>query len=123
MASNVYLNEVDWHFDELRKKTTQGGNGEYEAINYHRFADDIVITVSGHSSKDGWCERAKLRLTEQLDHLEVQLNLDKTKVVNTLNEEETFGFLGFDFRRVINRKSGKPLVLITPKKKARKAKN
>src|SRR5674476_685339 len=45
LAANIYLNEVDWYFDDLRHKTAQG---PYEAINYHRFADDMVITVSGH---------------------------------------------------------------------------
>ncbi len=48
LAANIYLNEVDWAFDAIRRKTTEGS---YEAVNYHRFADDIVITVSGHSSK------------------------------------------------------------------------
>src|SRR5271165_2198235 len=62
LAANIYLNEVDWYFDDLRRKTAQG---PYEAINYHRFADDMVITVSGHWSKRGWAERALQRLQEQ----------------------------------------------------------
>ena len=41
LAANIYLNEVDWAFDAIRCKTAQG---PYEAVNYHRFADDIVIT-------------------------------------------------------------------------------
>jgi len=40
--------------------------GGYEAVNYHRFADDSVITVSGHYSKRGWAELALKRLKEQL---------------------------------------------------------
>ena len=44
LAANIYLNEADWYFDDLRRKTAQG---PYEAINYHRFADDTVITVTG----------------------------------------------------------------------------
>jgi retron-type reverse transcriptase len=48
LAANIYLNEVDWYFDAIRCKTAQGG---YEAVNHHRFADDIVITVSGHHTK------------------------------------------------------------------------
>ena len=35
LAANIYLTEVDWYFDDLRRKTAQG---PYEAINYHRFA-------------------------------------------------------------------------------------
>ena len=59
LAANIYLNEVDWYFDDLRRKTAEG---PYEAINYHRFADDMVITISGHWSKRGWAERALQRL-------------------------------------------------------------
>jgi RNA-directed DNA polymerase len=52
-AANIYLSEVDWFFDAIRRKTSEG---DYEAINYHRFADDVVITVSGHHTKRGWAE-------------------------------------------------------------------
>ena len=79
LAANIYLNEVDWAFDAIRRKTAQG---PYEAVNYHRFADDIVITVSGHSTKRGWAERALQRLQEQLAPLGVELNKEKTKVVD-----------------------------------------
>jgi retron-type reverse transcriptase len=59
LAANIYLNEVDWAFDGIRRQTAQGS---YEAVNYHRFSDDIVITVSGHHTKRGWAERAMERL-------------------------------------------------------------
>ena len=117
LAANIYLNEVDWFFDAIRRKTAEG---EYEAVNYHRFADDIVITVSGHHTKRGWAERALQRLQEQIAPLGVELNLEKTKVVNTLNGE-AFGFLGFDLRRVRMRGDSRYFILMTPKKKARKA--
>ena len=38
LAANIYLNEVDWAFDAIRRKTAEGS---YEAVNYHRFADDV----------------------------------------------------------------------------------
>ena len=117
LAANIYLNEVDWFFDAIRRKTAQG---PYEAVNYHRFADDIVITVSGHHTKRGWVERALQRLQEQLAPLGVELNKEKTKVVDTL-EGEAFGFLGFDLRRVRKRKGDGYYLQMTPKKKARKA--
>ena len=63
LTTNIYLNEVDWCFDGIRRKTLEG---EYEAVNYHRFADDIAITVSGHYTKRGWVERALQRLHEQI---------------------------------------------------------
>ena len=117
LAANIYLNEVDWYFDDLRRKTAQG---PYEAINYHRFADDTVITVSGHWSKRGWAERVLQRLQEQLEPLRVELNREKTKMVDML-KGEAFGFLGFDLRRVRKRKKDGYTIQMTPKKKARKA--
>jgi RNA-directed DNA polymerase len=117
LAANIYLNEVDWFFDAVRRKTAEG---DYEAVNYHRFADDIVITVSGHHTKRGWAERALQRLWEQIAPLGVELNLEKTKMVNTL-KGEAFGFLGFDLRRVRKQGGEGYLVLMSPKKKARTA--
>src|SRR5215472_11728208 len=117
LAANIYLNELDWTFDAIRRKTAQG---PYEAVNYHRFADDIVITVSGHQSKRGWAERALLRLQQQLTPLGVEMNKEKTKVVDTLRGD-AFGFLGFDLRRVRKRNGNGYFISMTPKKKARKA--
>ena len=117
LAANIYLNEVDWFFDAVRRKTAEG---DYEAVNYHRFADDIVITLSGHHTKRGWAERARQRLQEQFALIGVELNLEKTKVVDTL-KGEAFGFLGFDLRRVRKRKGEDHFILMTPKKKARQA--
>lgn len=117
LAANVYLSEIDWMFDAIRRKTAQG---PYEAVNYHRFADDIVITVSGHHTKRGWAERALQRLREQLAPLGVELNQEKTKVVNTL-DGDAFGFLGFDLRRVRKREGNGYYLQMTPKKKARQA--
>lgn len=117
LAANIYLNDVDWYFDGIRRTTAEG---EFEAVNYHRFADDIVITVSGHHTKRGWAERALQRLCEQIEPLGLKLNMEKTKVVNML-DGGTFGFLGFDFRRILNREKTRHYILLTPKKKARKA--
>ena len=117
LAANIYLTDLDWYFDDIRQKTAEG---PYEAINYHRFADDIAITVSGHHTKKGWSERVVQRLEEQLAPLGVSLNTEKTQIVDLL-KGESFGFLGFDFRRVRNRQGTDYFILMTPKKKARKA--
>lgn len=116
LAANIYLNEVDWTFDRIRCQTAQDC---YEAVNYHRFSDDIVITVSGHRSKSGWAERALERLQEELAPLGVAINREKTRVADML-KGESFGFLGFDFRRVPKRENAGYLILMTPKKKSRK---
>ena len=117
LAANIYLTEIDWMFDAIRRQTAQG---PYEAVNYHRFADDIVITVSGHHTKRGWAEQALQRLEEQLIPLGVSLNREKTKIVDTL-KGDAFGFLGFDLRRKRKREKDGYYIYMTPKKKARKA--
>src|SRR3954447_14471109 len=117
LAANIYLNEVDWAFDAIRRQTAQG---PYEAVNYHRFADDIVITVSGHHTKRGWAERALQRLQEHLARLRVEVNTEKTKVVDLLRGE-AFEFLGFELRREANRARDGQFILLTPRKKARLA--
>jgi RNA-directed DNA polymerase len=117
LAANIYLNDVDWFFDAIRRQTAEGN---YEAVNYHRFADDIVITLSGHHTKRGWAERAQQRLQEQFALIGVELNQEKTKVVNLL-QGEAFGFLGFDLRRVRQRSGNGYFILLTPRKKARQA--
>jgi group II intron reverse transcriptase/maturase len=117
LAANIYLNEVDWGFDAIRRKTAQG---DYEAVKYHRFADDIVITISGHPSKRGWAQRALQRLQEYLEPLGVRFNPEKTKMVDTL-KGDAFSFLGVDLRRVDRRQGGGHFILMTPKKSARLA--
>jgi RNA-directed DNA polymerase len=117
LAANIYLHEVDWTFDAIRRKTAEG---PYEALNDHRFADDSVITVSGHHRKRGWAQRALQRLEEQLRPLGVVVNPEKTQLVNIL-QGAAFGFLGFDLRRVRKRTGEGYYLLLTPKKRARKA--
>jgi hypothetical protein len=107
------------HLRVVGRKTAEG---DYEAVNYHRFADDIVITVSGHHAKRGWAERALQRLQEQIAPLGVELNLEKTRMVNTLKGEAS-GFLGFDLRRVRKQSRDGQFTLMTPRKKACKAVN
>ena len=117
LAAHIYLNEVDWTFDAIRRKTAEG---PYEALNSHRFADDSVLTVSGHHRKRGWAQRALQRLEAPLLPLGVVVHPEKTTLVNTL-QGEACGFLGFNLRRVQKRKGAGYYLLMTPKKKARKA--
>jgi hypothetical protein len=117
LAAHLDLNEGDGTFEAIRRKTAQG---LYEALNYHRFADDIVITVSGHSPKRGWAKRAWPRLEEPLAPLGVEGNREKTKRVDTL-KGEALGCLGLDLRRGRKRQGEGYYLRLTPKKKARKA--
>jgi RNA-directed DNA polymerase len=79
-----------------------------------------VITVSGHHTKSGWDKLALRLLKEQLVYLGVTLNEEKTQLVDIL-KGEPFSYLGFDFRRLVNRQRTGHFILLTPNRKARKA--
>jgi RNA-directed DNA polymerase len=116
LLSNLYLNEVDKMLERAKEVTRQG---RYTYIEYARFADDLVILVDGFQ-KWNWLEKAAYRrLLEELNKLDVQVNQEKTRIVD-LAKDETFSFLGFDFRRV-KTLQGKWGVRITPRMKARTA--
>jgi len=71
----------------------------YTHLAYARFADDLVVLVDGHP-RHAWLMQAIVeRLREEFARLQVDVNEDKTKMVD-LTRSETFGFLGFEFRRV-----------------------
>jgi RNA-directed DNA polymerase len=91
--------------------------GKYINVEYARFADDLVVLISHHPSCD-WLARALPgRLREELSKLEVQINEEKTKLVD-LQRNESFSFVGFDFRRMKTRRR-KWGVRVTPKMRAR----
>jgi RNA-directed DNA polymerase len=111
LLSNIYLNAIDHMFEKAIDETSRNG---YEQLDYYRFADDMVILVNGHEALDWLTVKAYKRLKQELDKLKVQMNTEKTKIVNMENGE-TFGFMGFDYRMV--EKDGEKMVMMTPKKK------
>jgi RNA-directed DNA polymerase len=115
LLSNLYLNGVDEMIEKAREVTRRKG---YYNLDYIRSADDMVILVHGHPSEDGMLRTVQRRLKEELDKLQVQMNQEKTKVVN-LKERGCFSFLGFDIRLNRNRE-GKTYVSKTPRMKKRK---
>ena len=117
LLSNVYLNTVD-RMLEHAKASTRIGN--YTAVEYARFADDLVILVDAHHPRQAWLLQAvQTRLREELAKLDVEVNEEKTRLVD-MAKGESFGFLGFDFRR-IRTSRGSWWVRYTPKLKKRTA--
>jgi RNA-directed DNA polymerase len=116
LLANIYLNEVDKMLEKAKEVTRQG---QYTYIEYARFADDIVILVDGYRKWDWLVKGAHRRLLEELAKLDIQINEEKTRIVD-LTQDEAFNFLGFTFRRVKTRR-GKWGVRYTPKMKARTA--
>jgi RNA-directed DNA polymerase len=99
LLSNIYLNEVDCMLERAKLTTRYG---QWTAVEYARFADDLVVLVDGHA-RHRWLRKAVARrLREELAKLDVEVNEDKTRVVD-LEKGESFTFLGFQFLRVRTR--------------------
>jgi RNA-directed DNA polymerase len=116
LLSNIYLNEVDKMLERAKEVTRRG---RYTYIEYARFADDLVILVDGFRRWEWLLKAAYKRLGEEFEKLDVRMNRDKTRIVD-LTRDETFSFLGFDYRRDKTRR-GVWGVRCTPKMKARTA--
>jgi RNA-directed DNA polymerase len=116
LLSNIYLNEVD-HMLERAKEATR--YDKYTAIEYARFADDVVILIDAHPRHDWLLPAVEKRLREELAALQVEVNEEKSRIVD-LSRGDSFGFLGFDFRRIRSQR-GEWRVKYTPKLKKRTA--
>jgi RNA-directed DNA polymerase len=100
LLSNLYLNEVDKMLEKA-KETTR--HGKYTYLEYARYADDLVILVDAFPRHDWLLAAVNKRLREELAKLHVEINEEKSRIVD-LGKGESFGFLGFEFRRVRSRK-------------------
>ena len=117
LLSNIYLNEVDQMLERAKVVTRKGA---YTYVEYARFADDLVVLIDdAHQSRKGLFRAVERRLREEFARLGVEINEEKSRMVN-LERGESFGFLGFDFRRVRTRK-GSWRAHYTPKLKKRTA--
>ena len=116
LLSNLYLNEVDQMLERARAVT---GHERGTAVEYARFADDLVILVNSHSSQRWLRQAVEKRLREELAKLHVEVNEAKSRKVD-LERGESFGFLGFEFRRIRSRR-GRWMPLLLPKGKKRAA--
>ena len=116
LLSNLYLNEVD---RMLEKAIDTTRNGKYTYIQYVRFADDLVILIDSYSRHDWLVKAVEKRLREELAKLRVEINEEKSRMVD-LRKQGSFGFLGFDFRRIRSLK-GVWRPQYTPKLKKRTA--
>jgi RNA-directed DNA polymerase len=114
LLSNIYLNEVDKMLERAKEVTRYG---RFTYIEYARFADDLVVLVDGFRKWEWLLKAAYKRLVEEFEKLGVQMNQEKTRIVD-LSRDETFSFLGFDYRRVKTRR-GVWGVRVTPRMKAR----
>src|SRR3982074_3287055 len=87
----------------LEKANETTRNGRYTHIEYARFADDLVILIDAHPRHDWLMGAVEKPLPEELAELQVEINEEKSRIVD-LGRGESFGFLGFDFRRIRSRR-------------------
>jgi len=94
LLANIYLHEMDEQVVRLY------------GVRMVRYADDVVILCKTKEK----AERTMKRVEEILTGLKLRLNMTKTKIVDV--NKESFGFLGFEFKR----RGGK--LIVTPGEKA-----
>jgi RNA-directed DNA polymerase len=116
LLSNLYLTEVDRMLERAKEVTRRG---PYTYLEYARFADDLVVLVDAYAQHDWLLKTVEKRLREDLAVLHVTINETKSRIVD-LAKGESFGFLGFEFRRVRSR-TGKWRAYYPPQLKKRSA--
>ena len=116
LLSNVYLNEVDKMLERAKEVTRSAG---YTVLEYARYADDLVVLVSAHPAQCWLRGAVEKRLREEFAKLDVEVNEEKSRRVD-LKRGESFGFLGFEFRRVRGR-AGRWMPLCRPQTNKRTA--
>jgi RNA-directed DNA polymerase len=99
LLSNLYLTEVD---RMLEKAIATTRHGKYTYVQYARFADDLVILIDSHRRHDWLVRAVERRLREELAKLRVEINEDKSRMVD-LAKGGSFTFLGFEYRRILSR--------------------
>ena len=101
LLANIYLDQMD-----------KGWEGEKAYARIIRYADDIVIITKYNT------ERAYRKLQSLTEKLKLKLNEKKTKIVDI--EKEGFNFLGYNFRKRLNRKGKRKIVYFCPTEEAEK---
>jgi RNA-directed DNA polymerase len=115
LLANLYLNEVDKMLERAKEVTR---TGRYTHIEYARFADDIVVLVDCFRRWDWLFQAVHRRLLEEFGKLDLHINAEKTRLLDLNQKDESFGFLGFKFRKALTLR-GKEGVRMEPKMKAR----
>jgi len=116
VLSNLYLTEVDRMLEKAIETTRRG---QYTHVQYARFADDLVVLIDSRARHEWVVKAVEKRLREELAKLRVEVNEEKSRMVDR-SKGESFGFLGFEYRRVRSR-TGKWRAHYVPKPKKRTA--
>lgn len=98
LLSNLYLTSVDRMLEKAKSIIRHKEAGSH--VEYVRYADDLVILAEPCGCPSfKFFKALPKRLREEFKKLGVSVNEEKSREVD-LVKGESFGFLGFDFRRV-----------------------
>jgi hypothetical protein len=108
LLANIYLDRLDRVWRQKGMEARSGYNARLV-----RYADDVVILT------DKSPQEPYRLLMETLSEMGLKAHPDKTRVLNA--GEGDFDFLGFNFRKTENPRTGKSFPLVRPSKKAQEA--
>jgi len=106
LLANLYLHYLDTAWEE------KGFNKKGHDAHIVRYADDFVVLCS--RSPDKYLKE----VNNVIGNLKLELNVDKTKVIDT--RHESFDFLGFHFVRQASKRTGKLKTYYYPTNQAMK---
>src|SRR5207249_4669357 len=90
------------HIARIEKVIATTRRGQYPNVQYARYADDLVVLIDSHPRHEWIVKAVEKRLREELAKLRVEINEEKSRMVD-LSKGEGFSFLGFEYRRVHSR--------------------
>jgi len=102
LLANIYLDRIDKGWKSINKSTR-----------LIRYADDLVILTRYRADK------TFSKLQQLTTKLKLRLNQEKTRIVDA--EKESFDFLGYSFKKALNRGKTKMVTYFWPSQKAEKS--
>ena len=102
LLANIYLDQIDKGWKPLNK-----------FAHLIRYADDVLILTRYGT------EKVFYQFQQLTVKLKLKLNLKKTRIVDA--EKENFDFLGYSFRKALNRKKTKMVAYFWPSQKAERS--
>jgi RNA-directed DNA polymerase len=104
LLANLALSDLDHILDR--------GSG---FLSYVRYLDDMVVLTPDSEKGRAWADRALTRVRCEAEAMGVSLNADKTRLVTVTDDHVAFAFLGFEFRWVPSKRTGRYFPCMTPR--------
>jgi RNA-directed DNA polymerase len=106
LLANLALNDLDHMLDR--------GSG---FITYARYLDDMVVLAPNSHKGRAWADRALTRIRCEAEAIGVSLNTEKTRIVTITDDRAAFAVLGFEFRWIPSKRTGRYFAYLSPQPK------